>query len=655
MSIHKFLAISSAFLLTTGCAVANYPDKNTDFRTNHTEWPALKNGIKKTSEIEQAIEKILKTMSLEEKIGQMTQPTIMNTTPEDIIQYHIGSVLNGGNDWPDNNKNATVNEWLTLADSYWQASMDTSDGHAAIPVIWGTDAVHGYGNVKGSVLFPHNIGLGAAHDPAMMERIGRATASQVTTTGLDWTFAPTLAVVRDDRWGRTYEGYSEDPEIVFRYGDAMVRGIQGNFDQNHVIATAKHYLGDGGTYQGTDQGNNLSSEHDLINIHAQGYYSALQAGAQTVMASYSSWKGDKMHGNEYLLTQILKEQMNFDGFVVSDWNAIGQIPGCTNFHCPQAINAGIDMVMIAEKKWPDFIANTIKDVQDGTIPMSRIDDAVKRILRVKMRAGLFDKPMPSKRLGAGKTAKLQNQSLRDLAREAVRKSLVLLKNNHHVLPIDKSANILVTGKTADNISNQTGGWSITWQGTGNTNADFPYATSILKGLKDAVSDRGQITFSEDGAKASDAYDVIIAVIGETPYAEGQGDIKPDDTLSFSKHYPQDAALLATLKQNAPDVPVVTVYVGGRPLWMNPEINKSDAFVAAWLPGTEGNGIADVLFGDFDFTGKLSYSWPENECQISNRGDHNHPLFPYGYGLNTSDDQTVGPLSQDSQPTGCGQR
>ncbi|MEI8632202.1 glycoside hydrolase family 3 N-terminal domain-containing protein [Vibrio sp. PP-XX7] len=347
----------------------------------------------------------------------MTQTVMLNTTPDDVIKYHLGSVLNGGNDWPNYNKNATVGDWLSLADGYWKASMDTSDDHTAIPIIWGTDAVHGYGNVKGAVLFPHNIGLGAAHDPEMMARIGAATAMEVTATGLDWTFSPTLAVVRDERWGRSYEGYSEDPEITFKYAGAMVRGIQGNFDQNHVIATAKHYIGDGGTDLGTDQGNNLASEHDLINIHGQGYYSALQAGAQTVMASFSSWKGDKIHGDEYLLTQVLKEKMNFDGFVISDWNGIGQVPGCTNFHCPQAINAGIDMVMVADKEWPDFIQNTIKDVNDGLIPMTRIDDAVTRILRVKMRAGMFEKPMPSLRQGAGDTSRIQNQALRDLARK----------------------------------------------------------------------------------------------------------------------------------------------------------------------------------------------------------------------------------------------
>jgi beta-glucosidase len=659
MFTNKVLTIAGSFLLTTGCAVAESatsPSEPIEFRTDRTQWPTIQSAVADSPQVEQMIDNIMQNMTLEDKIGQMTQADILYTTPEQVRQYRLGSVLNGGNDWPNNNKNSTINDWLTLADNFWKASMDTTDGHQAIPIIWGTDAVHGYGNVKYAVLFPHNIGLGATHDPELIERIGQATATQVRTTGLDWTFGPTLAVVRDDRWGRSYEGYSEDPEIVFNYAGQMVQGLQGNFDQSHVIATAKHYIGDGGTDQGTDQGDNLSSESDLMNIHAQGYYTALQAGVQVVMASFSSWQGEKMHGNEYLLTQVLKDKMNFDGFLISDWNAIGQVTGCTNFHCPKAINAGIDMVMIAEEKWPDFITNTVQDVEDGLIPVSRINDAVRRILRVKIRTGVMEEPMPSERAGAGDLSGIQNQSLRDLAREAVRKSLVLLKNNNHVLPIHKEANVLVVGKSANNISNQTGGWSITWQGTENTNADFPYATSILQGLQDAVSgSTGKVTFSEDGSAADNSYDAIIAVIGETPYAEGIGDIKPSQTLSFSSLYPEDAALLAKLKESAPDVPVITVYVGGRPLWMNPEINRSDAFVAAWLPGTEGNGIADVLFGDFDFSGKLSFSWPKTECQIVNRGDGQQAQFAYGYGLHDNDDVTVPVLAETASTLACGER
>ena len=665
MKFHTPLLTVTALAVLTGCVADNGKDdkqpqddggdtkqpQTLSYRTDHTDWPSVDSAIDLDPAIEAEIDTLLMNMTLAEKVGQMVQPEIKNATPQDVIDYHLGSVLNGGGSWPNNDKYATAADWVALADQYYDASMNTDDGKAAIPLIWGTDAVHGHSNVHGATIFPHNIGLGAANDPDLIKRIGEATAKQVAVTGIDWTFAPTLAVVRDDRWGRTYEGYSEDAEIVYHYGGAMVEGLQGDFADDQVVATAKHYIGDGGTELGKDQGDNLASETDLINIHGQGYYSSLSAGVQTVMATFNSWQGEKVHGHEYLLTDVLKEKMNFDGFVVSDWNGIGQVDGCTNADCPQAINAGIDMIMVPDD-WKAFIDNTIQSVNDGDIAMSRIDDAVRRILRVKMRAGLFDKPKPSERTDAGDDAQLASDAMRSLAREAVRESLVLLKNENQVLPLAKDAKILVAGESANNLRNQTGGWTLTWQGTGNTNADFPNSDSIFDGIVE-VATSGTIELNEDGSQADDTYDAIIAVIGESPYAEGVGDISKYQTLAFEDHYAGQSALLETLRSNAPGVPIVTVYVGGRPLWMNPELNDSDAFVASWLPGTEGAGVADVLFGDFEFSGKLSYSWPATDCQVPlNKGDGETALFPYGFGLTTADDGALSVLAEDRSDKGC---
>ncbi len=654
-----FLAVAIA-LAVSGCETNqpkdDKPDNETEFtfRTDHTDWPDITSAIALDQTIEDQISALIANMTLAEKVGQMVQPEINSATPQDVIDYHLGSVLNGGGSWPNGSKTASAADWLALADAYWEASMDTSDGHAAIPLIWGTDAVHGHSNVYGAVIFPHNIGLGAANDADLMTRIGAATAKQVTVTGIDWTFAPTLAVVQDDRWGRTYEGYSEDPEIIFNYGGAMVKGLQGTFAEDNVVATAKHYIGDGGTDGGDDQGDNLSTELQMINLHGQGYYSSLNAGVQTVMASFNSWNGEKIHGDDYLLTDVLKGKMNFDGFIISDWNGQGQVTGCTNDHCAQAVNAGIDMMMVPQD-WKGFITNTIADVDAGLISMTRIDDAVRRILRVKYRAGLFSKPKPSLRLDAGDDSKLATAEMRALAREAVQKSLVLLKDNDSLLPLSKDANILVVGASADSMQNQTGGWTLSWQGTGNTNADFPNGDTLLDGFSAEVAEgTGSVTFSADGSLADGSFDLIIAVIGETPYAEGNGDIGKFETMAFDGQNPAASQLLADLDANDPNTPVLTVYVGGRPLWMNKELNLSDAFVSAWLPGSEGKGVADVLFGDVPFTGKLSYSWPAEDCQVPvNAGDGQTPLFALGYGLTTSDSVTVGLLDETESDRGCG--
>lgn len=621
-----------------------------------TDWPHITSAVKQDKAMEARIKQILAGMTLAQKIGQMTQPEIKFSTPEDIRKYYIGSVLNGGGSWPQGNKHASAADWVKLADAYYDASMST-DMKVQIPVIWGIDAMHGNSNMYGATLFPHNIGLGAARDPKLVGDMAKSVARAVRATGIDWVFAPTLAVVRDDRWGRTYESFSEDPAIVKEYAGAYVKGLQGDLkSDNTVVATAKHFVGDGGTFEGKDRGINKSTNEEMINIHAQGYYPALEAGVQTVMASFNSWnEHGKLHGSRELLTVALKEKMGFDGLVVSDWNGIGEVAGCAEDSCAQSINAGVDLVMVPEK-WKSFIANTIAQVEKGEIPMSRIDDAVTRILRVKLRAGLFDGKKPSQNIYAGKQEAMQDRAL---ARKAVQESLVLLKNNGSVLPLARGKKILVVGKSADNMSNQSGGWSLTWQGTDNKNSDYLFSDTILAGVQD-VAGKDNVTYSENAAGVDiSKYDAVIAVIGETPYAEGDGDIGPAGTLRLSGRHPEDLALLQAVSGKGK--PVVTVLITGRPLYTNDIINLSDSVVAAWLPGTEGKGVTDVLFRkadgkvNVDFRGKLSFSWPKSACQTPlNVGDADYaPLFKYGYGLNYSSKASVPKLDTSYPEGGCG--
>jgi beta-glucosidase len=631
--------------------------------TQYTDWPRIQSEIARDSAMEAEIARIVAGMSLAQKVGQMTLAEIKSVTPAQVRQYYIGAVLNGGGSFPGNNKHAAAADWVNLADAYWQASM-SSDAQVKIPVIWGTDAVHGHGNVFGATLFPHNIGLGATRDKNLIRHIGQAVAQQVAATGIDWTFAPTLAVVRDDRWGRTYESFSEDPALVHQYGYEYVKGLQGDFESGrNVIATAKHFIGDGGTDQGKDQGINMASELEMINLHGQGYYSALRAGAQTVMASFHSWNNDslgiqigKMHGSKTMLTDILKGKMGFDGFVLGDWNGHGQVPGCNDGSCAQAINAGVDLIMVPDQ-WQAFIGNTIAQVGRGEIAIERINDAVTRILRVKMRAGLFAARRPAERANAANVAQLEQ---RQLAREAVQKSLVLLKNNDQALPLSRTGKYLVVGKSADSIANQSGGWSLTWQGTGNTNADFPHADSILTAIKATVGE-ANVVYSATGAGINvQGFKAVIAVIGETPYAEGVGDIGKTGTLEHARRYPEDLAALNNVSGKG--IPVVTVLLAGRPLWVNRELNRSEAFVMAWLPGSEGKGVTDVLFRTANghvnspFTGKLSFSWPKSACQTPlNLGDAEFdPLFAYGYGLSYDDEEKIGLLDESAPTLGCGQ-
>ncbi|WP_226668740.1 glycoside hydrolase family 3 protein [Microbulbifer aggregans] len=620
----------------------------------NADWPQLTSGIAKDPAIEARIDALLAEMSVEEKVGQLMQVEIRSATPEDVKNYHVGSILNGGGAFPNNDKHATVADWVALADAYYNASMDTSDGGVAIPMIWGTDAVHGHNNVIGATLFPHNIALGATHNPELMRQVGAVTAAEVSATGIDWVFAPTLAVTRDDRWGRSYESYSEDPEIVRNYAGELVEGLQGGIDSNellsdlHVVGTAKHFLADGGTTGGIDRGDAQMSEEELVRIHAQGYFSAIEAGVQTVMASFSSVNGEKMHGHKYLLTDVLKDRLGFDGFVIGDWAGHQFVNGCTNVRCPQAINAGLDMFMAPDPSWKELYANTVEDAKSGALSAERLDDAVRRILRVKMRAGLFDAGAPSERAYAADESLIGAPAHRAIARQAVRESLVMLKNNDGLLPLARNQRVLVAGDGADNIGKQSGGWSITWQGTGNENADFPGATSVYGGIAEVVEAAGGAAeLSVDGSFEQKP-DVAVVVFGEDPYAEMQGDVSNLD-------YPGngDLALLKRLREQ--DIPVVALFITGRPLWVNPEINASDAFVVIWQPGTEGAGVTDVLFRtaegavNHDFKGKLTFSWPNDARPELRNRDQNEELaqFQYGYGLTYQGGVQLAELSEDS--------
>ena len=614
-------------------------------------WPQGHSPVRKDSAMEARIDAMLSGMSVEEKVGQTLQPEMKSIVPDDVRRYHIGSIENGGGSVPGGDKHASVADWLKMIDGYYEASVDPANGGVRIPMMWASDAVHGHNNVYRATLFPHNIGLGAARDPDLVRRIGAATAREVRALGMDWSFAPTLAVVRDDRWGRTYESYSEDPKIVAAYATAMVRGLQGEgetfLDKDHVISTAKHFLGDGGTDGGRDQGDNLADEATLRDVHGAGYPAAVDGGVQAVMASFSSWHGVKMHANKDLMTGVLKERIGFDGLIIGDWNAHGQIPGCSKGDCPTAFNAGIDVFNVPED-WKALYASMVREVNDGTIPMARLDDAVRRVLRVKLRAGVFDQPKPSARVHAGDEALLGAPEHRAVARDAVRKSLVLLKNDGGVLPLDPRKRILVAGDGADSLMKQTGGWTLSWQGNDNVNADFPGATSIWGGIEAAVkAGGGTALLSLDGSHDKTP-DAAIVVFGENPYAEFQGD-QADVALHAGA-----AESLALLKQlKAAGIPTVAVLISGRPLYLNPHINASDAFVAAWLPGSEGEGVADVLIAGpdgrprHDFTGKLSFSWPKRPDQTPlNIGQKAYdPQFAFGYGLTYAAPRTVGQLPE----------
>jgi len=617
-------------------------------------WPSPKWPFDKDAALEEKIAALLKKMTVEEKVGQVIQGDIASITPADMKKYHLGSVLNGGGSAPGGDEWAPPKKWLELADEFYAASIDTSDGGVGIPMIWGTDAMHGHSNIVGAVLFPHNVGLGATHNPKLLADIARVTAEQVRTTGIDWTFAPTVTVPQDDRWGRAYEGYSEDPKLVASFAGEFVKGLQGDphspdfLKGKYVISSTKHFLADGGTDQGRDQGDAKIPETTLRDVHNAGYVPAIENGVQTIMISFSSWNGKKLSGNKGLMTDVLKKRMNFDGFTVGDWNAHGQVEGCTNDSCAAAFNAGLDMFM-APDSWRGLYDNTLKQVKDGTISMERLDDAVTRILRVKFRAGVFEAGPPSKRALAGDFKMLASPEQRALARDAVRQSLVLLKNNGGLLPLAANKHVLVTGDGADNIGKQSGGWTITWQGTGLKNADFPGGTSIYGGIRNAVkAGGGSAELSTDGTYKKKP-DVAVVVFGENPYAEFQGDLK---VLTLPGSMTQHLELMKKFQDEK--IPVVAVLISGRPLWQNRELNLANAYVAAWLPGSEGGGIADVLFKkkdgsvNYDFTGKLSFSWPRDAAGAPlNVGQEGYdPLFPFGFGLTYATSKDLEALPED---------
>ncbi|MDD5132369.1 MAG: glycoside hydrolase family 3 protein [bacterium] len=568
--------------------------------------------------IDEKVEALLAKMTLDEKIGQMTHPdsASLKGREEDIKTYFIGAILSGGNS--DTSDNSPVS-W---ADQYNLYQTYATQTRLAIPIIYGIDAVHGHNNVYGAVVFPHNIGLGCTNNETLVEQAAQVTAEEMTGTGINWAYAPCIAVARDERWGRTYESFGETPELVKKLGVAHIKGLQGTdlSQKPNVVACAKHYMGDGGTNQGIDQGDTVLDETSLRAIHLAGYVDAIAAGVKTIMVSYSSWNGIKMHRSQYLLTDVLKNELGFKGFVVSDWDAINQLTGPLSNQIATSINAGVDMVMMSGN-YASFI-NTLRDlVEQGTVSQSRIDDAVRRILKVKYELGLFDNPFEDRNYLSG----IGSSAHRDIARQCVRESLVLLKNNNNTLPLAKNINkIIVAGKNADDIGNQCGGWTISWQGDGGA---ITTGTTILQGIKNIVSTGTTVTYSVDGTGAAGSgADVGIVVIGERPYAEGTGD---SETLALDT-----VDLTAVNNVKNAGIPVIVILVSGRPMILDTVLANASAFVAAWLPGTEGQGVAEVLFGDYNFKGKLSFSWPRSVDQLPlNSGDADYdPLFSYGYGL-----------------------
>ncbi len=632
-------------LLLAGTAAATAQAPETEAAAVHPElWPAAKSPVAITDAATEArIDALIKKMTVEQKVGQLIQADISTITPMDLETYPLGSILAGGNSGPNGNERSSAADWAKLVGEFRAVSLRPQANGVAIPIIFGVDAVHGHNNIPGATLFPHNIGLGAARDPELIQRIGAVTAAEIAGSGIEWTFAPTLAVPQDLRWGRTYEGYASDPKLVADYAEAMVIGLQGplvtgkSVGASHVAATAKHFLADGGTFEGKDQGDAKIDEKELIAKHATGYPAAVDAGALTVMASFSSWQGIKHHGNKGLLTDALKQKMGFEGFVVGDWNGHGQVAGCSVTDCAQSINAGLDMFM-APDSWKGLYETTLEQAKEGTIPAARLDDAVRRILRVKYKLGLF----PEGHVDRSVVKAIGTPDHLAVAREAVAKSLVLLKNNANVLPIKPGVRVLVTGPAADSMAIQSGGWTISWQGTDVVRSDFPNGQTIWEAIDKAVRDAGGAATLSADAAFTDKPDVAIVVFGEAPYAEFQGDIA---TLDYQ---PNEATDLATLKKlKAAGIPVVALFLSGRPMFTNPEINAADAFVAGWLPGSQGAGVADVLIAGKDgktvrgFTGTLPFAWPSDA-----RSPLEKPQFAVGYGLKYGATTTVPQLSEE---------
>ncbi len=570
--------------------------------------------------VDARVSDLLSQMTLDEKIGQMVQADLdCVTNLADIQTYGFGSMLSGGNSKPVGENNPT--NWLNTVNTLQTWALKS---RLKIPIIYGIDAVHGHNDVVGATLFPHHIGMGATDNPQLVEQAEQVTALEVAGTGIRWVFAPCIAVVQDERWGRTYESYGQDPALVSRLGAASIKGFQGaalSTNCYSVLACAKHFIGDGGTQDGHDQGNAVCDEATLRKLFLPPYQAAIQAGVGSIMASYSSWNGLKMHANKYLLTDVLKHELGFKGFLVSDWAAIDEISPNYKTDVEKSINAGVDMVMIpygpgASNNYVEFIDDLKGLVGEGKISQERIDDAVSRILRIKFQMGLFENPWTDPAL----TAQIGSPEHRAVARACVQQSLVLLKNKHHALPLAKNLkHIVVVGEAANDLAVQCGGWTVSWQGTGK----LTRGTTVLQAIRDIVSSDTEVTFSPDGSDIQNP-DAVVVVIGEPPYAEGLGD---RTNLDLSA---DETALIA--KAKASKAPVATILFSGRPLILGKGLRDSDAFVAAWLPGTEGEGIADVLFGDVKPSGKLPREWPRNDRQFAADTMHGRPLFPLGYGL-----------------------
>lgn len=575
-------------------------------------------------DIEKKVDALLAQMTLDEKIGQMLQvDSDALTNKSDVQKYFLGSVLSGGDSDPPGHDN-TPQSWLNYTTSFESYALQT---RLKIPLIYGIDAVHGHNNIDGAVIFPHNIAIGATHDPKLVEQEARVTAQEIAGTGIRWAFAPCLAVAQDERWGRTYESYGQNPKLVSELGAAAIRGLQGeqlSADPMSVLACAKHFAGDGGTANGTDQGNTICDEATFRKLYLPPYRAAIDAGVGSIMVSFSSWNGQKMSGNKYLLTDVLKNELGFKGFLVSDWAAIDQLSPNYKSDIEQSINAGMDMVMVPygpgkPNNYVQFTRDLKQLVAEGKVPQSRIDDAVRRILRIKFQMGLFDGNDP---VNPALTSAIGSPEHRAVARQAVRESLVLLKNENHALPLSRNIKRLaVVGAAADDLGVQCGGWTITWQG-GHGQVTHG-GTTILAAIRQTVSPDTQVSFSPDSSNLGNP-DAVIVVAGESPYAEMKGD-RTNLDLSV-----EDTVLIARAKSSG--APVVTILLSGRPLVLNSALDDSTAFVAAWLPGTEGQGVTDVLFGDFHFTGKLSRVWPGSNEHIRAGDDEDKSSFKPGFGL-----------------------
>ncbi len=575
------------------------------------------NNISDPANGENLVSDLISKMTLDEKIGQMMQVerSAITNYPQDITNYFIGSILSGGGSAPSNNN---VAAWADMYDNFQSFALKT---RLKIPMIYGIDAVHGNNNLYGATIFPHNIGLGATGNFNLVYDVERATAEEVAATGIDWTFAPCIAVPQNERWGRTYEGFGETADLVKQMGQSAVQGFQTGTlgsTSTSILACAKHFLGDGGTKDGHDQGDVQISESEIRRIHLPGYDYAAKAGVGSVMVSFSSINGQKMHGSYHWITDVLKGELNFKGFVVSDWGGIDQLPGDYKTKVETAINAGIDMIMLPYD-YKTFFATVKQLVSEKRIPEGRIDEAVKRILTAKVQLGLFERPFTDRSL----ISKVGSAEHRSIARSAVRQSLVLLKNDNSFLPLKKNASkVLVVGKAADDIGTQCGGWTISWQGS---EGKTTIGTTILEAVRKALPVTTQVAYSLDGTGAS-GFDYAIVVVGEKPYAEGNGD-RSDLSLSAA-----DQTIISRMKSSG--IPFVTVLISGRPMILGSVLNDSNALLAAWLFGTEADGVADILFGDYKPTGKLPYSWPRSMSQIPiNSGDPNYdPLFAFGFGL-----------------------